>query len=269
MKLANINPFLRVAMIQPAVLEGGTLRMAYDHRFFYILEGEGWLILPEEKLPLVPDDLIFLQPQQGYYFKGRMRVLVLNFDLTRGAEGRKQPIAPPPQAEYDPALLFEAGDEAFPSYRLFHGQVRAPWMELVDGFRQGEDCADAVTSGLLKRLLAELFGSFGERETVVRRAERYIELHAATLRDNAALASVFGYHPVYLEALFKEATGKTLHQAVLERRLELARQLLLRTEYSIEEIAYDTGFSSRGHFCTVFKRHFGCSPLQYRNRTKR
>ncbi|MBE6577928.1 MAG: AraC family transcriptional regulator [Ruminococcaceae bacterium] len=36
-------------------------------------------------------------------------------------------------------------------------------------------------------------------------------------------------------------------------------------EHTIEQIAFDSGFSSRNHFCTVFKKHFGISPMSYRS----
>ena len=50
LEAAECNPYLRVAMIQPFVMEGDELRIAYDHRLFLILEGEGELILRNEPL---------------------------------------------------------------------------------------------------------------------------------------------------------------------------------------------------------------------------
>ncbi|MBQ3084918.1 MAG: AraC family transcriptional regulator [Clostridia bacterium] len=38
---------------------------------------------------------------------------------------------------------------------------------------------------------------------------------------------------------------------------------MTQTEHSVEEIAFEVGFSSRRHFCTVFKREMGCSPKKY------
>ena len=96
----------------------------------------------------------------------------------------------------------------------------------------------------------------------VRRAEK----RAAELEDNAAVGEAFGYHPVYLAQLYREHTGTTLHRAILENKLELACRWLTHTDRSIEQIAFDTGFSSRSHFCTAFRRRMGMTPKAYRKK---
>ena len=108
MKIADCNPFLRVASIQPAVFEGGELRAAYDHRIFYILDGTGELVLAGNVIPLQPDTLLFFAPRTPYYFCGKMRVAVFNFDLTRVEARRTEPICPPPVAALDEALTVKA-----------------------------------------------------------------------------------------------------------------------------------------------------------------
>jgi len=102
-----------------------------------------------------------------------------------------------------------------------------------------------------------------KEQSLVRRIERYIELYAAEIADNEQIGRAFGYHPVYLATLFREQTGQSLHQAILHRRIALACRFLTQTEHSVEEIAFEVGFSSRSHFCTVFKREMGCSPKKY------
>ena len=93
-------------------------------------------------------------------------------------------------------------------------------------------------------------------------------MFAAEIQDNEQLGQEFGYHPVYLAALYKEQTGETLHHAITAERIRLAGDWLTRTDHSIEQIAYDTGFSSRSYFCTVFKEFTGITPGRYRARRK-
>ena len=265
MNLQDCNPFLREVQIQAAVLEGADLRFAYDHRIFFILEGEGELILKDAVLALKPNDLVYICPQIGYYFKGRLRVVVVNFDLTRASAHRTDPVCPVPAEVFDPAALFDgtvlAGTEQPILFREQRG-LREEMVLLADRFCSSDPFADAATSGMLKKMLAELFAPKKE-QNLVRLVERYIELHAAEIENNAQIAEEFGYHPVYIATLFREKTGRSLHRAVLERRLALACQYLARTEQSVEEIAYECGFSSRSHFCTMFKREMGCSPKNY------
>ena len=274
MKLQDCNPFLRAAELQPAVLEGQGARMAYDHRLFYILEGKGLLVLEGEEHPLPPDTLLFFRPGVGYHFRGKLRVAVLNFDVSRSCTHRQKPLCPPPVAEFDPALCFDDTVLSEPQKPviLYNGMTfREDILTLVRSFQRGDAIADAVTSALLKKLLAELLSNREQTDPtrlLIDRVRRHIRMFAAEIRDNEQLGQEFGYHPVYLASLYKEQTGETLHHAITAERIRLAGEWLTRTDHSIEQIAYDTGFSSRSYFCTVFKEFNGVTPGQYRTQRK-
>ena len=271
MRIEECNPFVRAAQIQPAVLEGSGARMAYDHRLFYILGGEGELILEGTTLPLAPDTVLFFRPGVGYHFRGRLRVVVLNFDLTRACAHRTVPVCPPPVAAFDPAECFDTAlldQPERPLIRPHCTHLREDVLALVRAFGERDPWADAITSAQLKKLLADLLctgePSKDSTEELVARVRRYIRLYAADIRDNGAVGQEFGYHPVYIATLFREKTGESLHHAILAERVRTAKQWLQRTDLSVEEIALGTGFSSRSHFCTVFKSFTGLSPRQYR-----
>ena len=274
MKLQDCNPFLRAAELQPAVLEGQGARMAYDHRLFYILEGKGLLVLEGEEHPLPPDTLLFFRPGVGYHFRGKLRVAVLNFDVSRSCTHRQKPLCPPPVAEFDPALCFDDTVLSEPQKPviLYNGMTfREDILTLVRSFQRGDAIADAVTSALLKKLLAELLSNREQTDPtrlLIDRVRRHIRMFAAEIRDNEQLGQEFGYHPVYLASLYKEQTGETLHHAITAERIRLAGEWLTRTDHSIEQIAYDIGFSSRSYFCTVFKEFNGVTPGQYRAQRK-
>ena len=270
MNIQECNPFLRAAELQPAVLEGEGARIAYDHRLFYILNGEGSLVLQDGEAALLPDTLLFLRPGVGYHFRGKLRVAVLNFDLTRACCTKTTPICPPPAEGFDPALLFDSTVlEEIPKVvvQSQKSDFREDVLALVRLFHKNDPTADAITSALLKKLLAELFFKGADADPnslLVERIRRYLRMFAAEIRDNEQIGQEFGYHPVYLAALYKEHTGETLHRAVLAERIRLAKEWLIRTNHSIEQIAYDTGFSSRSYFCTVFKEMTGVTPRHFR-----
>lgn len=271
--LSDANPYLRAAEIQPAVLEGEGPRRAYDHRLFYVLEGHGTVVLEGTAHSLAPDALLFWAPDVDYHFRGKMRVVVLNFDVTRAAADQKKPMYPPPVAEFRaenipnretltelPAPLVLGGNA------LLRGAV----LEIAEVFHERGAFSDADTSAMLKRVLVDIARRYGKapdpREQLVSRLISHIRLHAPAIRDNAALAAEFGYHPVYLATVFREVTGKGMHRFILEERLRLACKWLRQTDRTVEQIAYDTGFSSRSHFCTVFREHMGVPPGEFRGR---
>lgn len=55
-------------------------------------------------------------------------------------------------------------------------------------------------------------------------------------------------------------TGQTLGDFVKNHRLDRAREMLLRHEGSVKEVAARTGFSNAKHFSTVFRERFGVPP---------
>jgi len=65
-------------------------------------------------------------------------------------------------------------------------------------------------------------------------------------------------------ARFKRVMKCSIMDYLLQIRLSKARDLLLVSDMSIEEVADSCGFSSANYFRTVFKRTLGVSPLNYR-----
>jgi len=83
--------------------------------------------------------------------------------------------------------------------------------------------------------------------------------------DKAALAAAVKLSPSALNARFKKETGRTLHEYVLRLRIEDARQRLTETTEDITTIAHSLFFSSAQYFASVFRKHIGLSPTEYRD----
>ena len=62
----------------------------------------------------------------------------------------------------------------------------------------------------------------------------------------------------------KALTDMTVVDFIRNIRMDHAMKLLNDSQYSIGEIAYKCGFSSISYFSTVFKKHFGKSPTDFR-----
>ncbi len=68
--------------------------------------------------------------------------------------------------------------------------------------------------------------------------------------------------------LFKEKTGKTFTSYINQIRMENAIRMLLETDYKIIQIAYELSFDKESYFCSLFKKHTGMTPKEYRLRKK-
>ncbi|MBD2776224.1 helix-turn-helix domain-containing protein [Iningainema tapete] len=77
------------------------------------------------------------------------------------------------------------------------------------------------------------------------------------------LADVAGMSPGYFATLFKESTGVAPHQYVIHKRIEQAKQLLLKGELSISEVAHRVGFCDQGHLTRHMRRLLGVTPKTF------
>ena len=63
--------------------------------------------------------------------------------------------------------------------------------------------------------------------------------------------------------MFKASTGKNLREFVEAQRIKKAIELLISTQMTLTQIAYESGFSSQSYFSYVFKRYTGVTPREY------
>ena len=92
----------------------------------------------------------------------------------------------------------------------------------------------------------------------------YIHVHLdqdIKLIDLANVASVSQFH---FSRLFKQSTGMSPHQYLLQQRVERAKQLLKTSQLAIAEIALQCGFNSQSHLGKVFRETTGMTPKEYR-----
>ena len=78
------------------------------------------------------------------------------------------------------------------------------------------------------------------------------------------LGADVGLSRVQLYRKVKALTGQTPVELLRKARLEKAKKLLLKTEHSVAEIAYEVGFTSPSYFNKCFKDEFGMSPGESR-----
>jgi AraC family transcriptional regulator, exoenzyme S synthesis regulatory protein ExsA len=64
------------------------------------------------------------------------------------------------------------------------------------------------------------------------------------------------------KAIYHTTPGKWL----IEKKLTHAKKLLLQTNSTVAEVAFDSGFENTAHFCRLFKQKTAITPLEYRKR---
>ena len=100
-----------------------------------------------------------------------------------------------------------------------------------------------------------------------RQTKRLIE---NLIENNIATASVFeissklGYSCVYTGKVIKNLFGVTYKELLIEKRLNMANDLLINSDLSISEIIKKVGYENEGYFRKKFTQKFGKKPLEYR-----
>lgn len=68
----------------------------------------------------------------------------------------------------------------------------------------------------------------------------------------------------YLSRIFKETTGMTINDYLIQLRIKRAAELLGQLHISIEEICREIGYANVSYFNKIFKARTGLTPGQYR-----
>lgn len=69
----------------------------------------------------------------------------------------------------------------------------------------------------------------------------------------------------YFGDLIKKETGKTAQEYIQIKIMDLAKELILSTDKTVSEIAYELGFQYPQHFSRQFKKSTGYTPNEYRS----
>ncbi len=81
----------------------------------------------------------------------------------------------------------------------------------------------------------------------------------------AELALVVQMSSHHFGKLFKQSTGLSPHQYVLQCRIERAKKLLSNPKFTLADISQSVGFCDQSHFTNVFRRYTSLTPRQYRD----
>lgn len=69
--------------------------------------------------------------------------------------------------------------------------------------------------------------------------------------------------------IFRDVTGRSLHDFILSIRIERAKELLSMGELSVKETAQSVGFDDQNYFSRLFKLRVGMSPSEYRREVQK
>lgn len=117
------------------------------------------------------------------------------------------------------------------------------------------------------KALANSNATQSSRRDALSRMTDYVRKHLADPDLNLKTVAAATYlSPNYLTHWLRKEIGKTFSELVLERRMHLARTLLLNSNRSVGDIASLCGFADEAYFSRRFRQSHGLPPGQFRRR---
>src|SRR5690606_25931238 len=93
-----------------------------------------------------------------------------------------------------------------------------------------------------------------------------IERELPTFRNVGEYARIMGTSVSQLNKSVREAVGQTPATWLRERRLLEAKRLLIHSDFTFQEIAYELGFPDPSYFTKFFQKLTGMTPSQFKQK---
>lgn len=142
----------------------------------------------------------------------------------------------------------------------------------AENMYEGNESGKIICDSYIKILLLSLSAQFREvslntdrKRATTTKLKEWIRIHACDGITAREAAQALGYNPDYLTQILKADTGMTLCEYLNDIRLKEAKKLLLNSNRTVSEIAYEVGFLDEKYFMRLFRRKENVTPTEYRN----
>lgn len=182
--------------------------------------------------------------------------------------------------ELESAFTHNVLDSILDSPKYFQfGQEMQAILEVLgrelNTVKNNKPATNAIAQCLLHSLYHRLRGDIRVEEVQhsrdridLVRIKRYIHGHIGAKIQTADLARLCNLSESHFYQKFRENTGISPYQFVIDERIKVASKMLVESDKTITEICFSLGFSSQSAFTNVFRKKTAMSPSQYRQSKK-
>jgi len=218
-------------------------------RFYWNPVPGGVLWINGERVPLMPN-FFYLIPAY-MEFSTRAEVPFEQFFIHFNLDDHLKPVREMHVLPADPATV--------ELIRKFSREENRPSTALLVALT-----ALAAVAPALLRLDHDLLMLPEDPDPRIDKVRKWIANHLDRRVDNGEMAKMAGMSCNGFCRLFRKEQGESPQNFVRKKRLELAGELLLQTDLTIDEISTRCGFSDRFHFSRVFRQVLNGTPAGFR-----
>jgi AraC family transcriptional regulator len=131
-----------------------------------------------------------------------------------------------------------------------------------------ESLATALATYMLRKYTADRLPAAALLEVSrheLKRALEYMHEHLAEDIALETLAQLVNLSPSHFNALFKTQIGVAPYRYILQQRINRAKELLLRSDFSIAQVAAEVGFYDQSHLTRHMRQILGVTPAALRH----
>lgn len=170
--------------------------------------------------------------------------------------------------------LLNPNDKLNIVYSLNINELFNNFIEINELLQEQDILSTIKASNIINEMLTELLSSYMQNQPDTRllrcpdwivEAKEYIDNNFMDKLNVIDLANMYHVSEAYFIRSFKKYFDCTPKTYIINKRFNEAKNLLLTTNDSINEIAYKVGFPSHSLFTQGFKKMFGCTPTDFRN----
>jgi len=248
----------------------------HKHSFFeicYVADGIGTYEEGAHVLPLGPGTLFMSRPHLRHQIVSDegLYILFVAFELI------------PSESSEEGLRRFQSLEKS----RIFYlpnasdSPVAFMWFALLRQALTARTFFDDGILGLACALVTAFESAFSDQRdstvktnvhlsssTLVHRAKLYIRDNLSQELKLSSVAEYLHVSPRHLSRLFSEDLGQSYSAYVRKERIRQAVTLLTTTDWSIKQVAEETGFDTVHYFTTVFKAEMGEPPGQFLKKLK-
>lgn len=103
-----------------------------------------------------------------------------------------------------------------------------------------------------------------EEAKPIRIAKKYINDNYNTSLTLEIVSREIGFNPTYFSTMFKKETGMNFTDYLKKIRVENAKNMLLHTEWQVDDISLKVGYADVKYFSKLFKKFMGVTPTEFR-----
>jgi two-component system, response regulator YesN len=105
------------------------------------------------------------------------------------------------------------------------------------------------------------------RNQIICKVDQFVEENYGNAKLSLKeIAKHVAMSPNYLSSMYKRECGRGIHDYISELRIDKARELLVKTDWSIGSIGETVGFINPYYFSMSFKKITQFTPTEYRRR---